>query len=574
MMMGYSYEVGQKLELPVVDKGINTNDMPYLEVYHADTDRRYRIFNLLKFQYDYPPDSMYVKVAKVDVFGKVFMMQDLERVFKDLYKVGGMYKFDIKDRKTDTNTKAEYLELEDENFIHRWYAPDTSKYELGTGCILEIDGFTPKGYLKLSEVKHGFTDNDIVKIDLDLESEGDDSPTQGFPTLQGVEEGDTVELKSSIVFPPGKNHTADIEAQLKNIVKAIVSFMNANGGSLYIGVKDRNKEICGIEGDYSHLNDNSDNDYDDYKPDRDGFELKIRHAIERNCQGVAGMLISFNFLNQDGKEYCRIDVKPAKRPIWVNGNILYVRQGNKSKMLKGDDITTFITSRTTISIREIIDTDDLNIAPISINTEELENVLKRIINSVPTDLPKAKAKGETDYWITWFDDMSWKRTRGQQEADNKSFEVAVPKNSGNLLLAFCYTSGTVNIVRLADFKRGANLNKTRSNGWARSGEKPVTILLLEQNEYIVGYAKNSDGSYVKLHAATDFNPSQSAANQGSRFAPQDCMVDVYAKIGPEAASRFPNLIVPGTRKTSVAGIPLNSPNSSQEIKALESFLKE
>lgn len=570
--MEYNYEVGQQFELPVVGKGINTNDMPYLEVYHNESNRYFRIFNLLKFQYEFPPKTMYVKVSKVDSFGKVFQTQDLERLFRDLYKIGKMYIFQVKDKKKDSNTNKEYLELEDDNFVHRWYAPNPDEYKIGEGCILEIEGFTPKGYLKLTKVKHEFSDDDIEKIDIDLESEGSEIPAQGVPVLEGVEECETIELKSSIVYPAGGNHKADIVTQLKKIVMAIVSMMNAKGGSLYIGVRDRNKEICGIQGDYNHLNDNPDNDYDDYKPDRDGFELKIRHAIERSCQGVAGLLISFNFLSQEGREYCRIDITPAKRPIWIDGKLLYVRQGNKNKLLKGDDITTFITSRTTLLLREIIDTDDFYIPQIIIDQKKLEEAIKSMINSVPKDLPKKITQGKISYWITWFNDKTWRKSRNQIDSEEKAFEISVPDNSKNRFIVFCYPSGNINTMKLNDFMKGATMKNVKTNGWSRTNEKPSAILLMGQNEYIVGYGRDSHGSYVKLHAITDFNPTQSALNQGSRFVPQDGVVETYAHLGPEASLLFPNLIVGGPQKTSNMGVPLNSITYSQEIKQLEEKL--
>ena len=70
------------------------------------------------------------------------------------------------------------------------------------------------------------------------------------------EESDTLEFKSSVVFPPKSNMAPDPKRQKWNILKAICGFLNtAAGGELLIGVND-NGNACSINEDINYLYNN------------------------------------------------------------------------------------------------------------------------------------------------------------------------------------------------------------------------------------------------------------------------------------------------------------------------------
>ena len=67
------------------------------------------------------------------------------------------------------------------------------------------------------------------------------------------EESDTLEFKSSVVFPPNSGMTPDPTRQKWHILKAICGFLNtAVGGELIIGVNDYGNS-CGLNDDIDHL---------------------------------------------------------------------------------------------------------------------------------------------------------------------------------------------------------------------------------------------------------------------------------------------------------------------------------
>lgn len=572
-----NYEVGKQYEMKVVDIRKDSAGYNYIALHDDGTSREYRVYNILKCQYESLPGTLYVKVKSIDVLGKIKFEQDEARLNKEHYQEGKLYAFEVTDVKEDRNTNAPYYVIEDDFTSHYYYYKGEQKYNTGDSCILEVEGFTEKGRLKLKEVKHA----DTSQVEKALESPTDDTENKlanlwaKLPVLAVGDENQTMELKTSIVFPPGEGE-ANIGKQLYTILKELTAFMNTDGGTLYIGIHDKTKKVIGIEGDYKYLNDDEKDEYNgSYKEDKDGYELKIRNTMDRLCPSLANSLTTISFESLEGNDYCVIDVKPARRPIFLSGTQLYVRQGNRLKLLKGDEITFFVTERMTISIKDVIDTEGVGTG--TFDMDAMKQVMRSLINerrAIPKDLPKPKDLGEIDYWFVWYNDGTWKKVRDKSEEDGVYLQVPVYKNLNASLLAFCYET-RVNTVKLNDFRRGANMNKLQTkNGWARTGEKPKSIFLMEPTDFIVGYSLDSNNiEYVKLHAISDYPPTANAGAQGGVFVPDNTRVETYAVLGAEHKKRVEHLIVKKADRSKIAGTPLSSPAHKDEIEYLEKVLK-
>ena len=573
-----NYEVGKQYEMTVVDIRKDSAGYNYIALHDDDPNKEYRVYNILKCQYESLPDTIYVLVKTIDVFGKIKFVQDIARLNKEHYHEGKLYAFDIKDVKEDLNTDATYYELEDDFSSHRFYFEGEQKYQKGDSCILEVAGFNDKGNLKLKEVKHT-KDETIEKPVEETKDNMQDKLTKlwaSLPIMDVGEENQTLELKTSIAFPPGEGKV-NLGKQLYTILKELTAFMNTEGGTLYIGIHDKSKKVIGIEGDYQFLNSDEEDEYNgSYKEDNDGYELKIRNTMDRLCPSLANSLTTISFETLEGHVYCKIDVKPARRPIFLSGTQLYVRQGNRIKILKGDEITFFITERMNIAIQNIIDTEGLTNRE-SLSTDELRNIIRELLNerkAIPMNLPKPKDLGEIDYWIVWYSDGTWKRVRNKSDENNVYIQVPVYKNRNASLLAFCYET-RVNTVKLTDFRKGANMNKLQTkNWWSRTGEKPKQIFVAESTDYVAGYSIDSNGiEYVKLHAISDYTPSATPGAQGGTFVPDKARVETYALLGAEHRRRIEHLIVPRTKRSVEVGTPLSSPTLKEEIDYLEKVLK-
>ena len=564
-----NYEFGKQYEMKVIDIRKDAAGYEYIALQDDDPSKEYRVYNILKCQHESLPATLYVKVKSIDQFGRIKFQQDEGRLNREHYKVGKLYAFEVIDVKEDFNTNAPYYVIEDDFALHKYYFKNEQKYNIGDGCILEVEGFTDKGFLKLKEAKRKSTKGvETIIIDDQDDTSQKLSPQDWakLPILNVGDESQTLELKTSIAFPPG-NGEADIDKQLFNILRVLTAFMNTDGGVLYIGVHDKTKKVVGIEDDYAHLNEGEEDDCNgSYNANNDGYQLKIRNVMDKLCPSYANSLTTIEFETLQGKTYCKITVKPARRPIFLRGNQLFIRQGNRLKKLWGDDITLFIFNK----LRNEIGFSD--------DAETMMNLLYQLVNqrtAIPRDLPKPKSLGEIDYWIIWYEDGSWKRSRNKSDEDNVHIQVPVYKNLGNSILAFCYESGRVNTVKLAAFRKGVNLNILQTkNGWSRTGDKPMSIFLMHATDFLVGYSVDSNGiEYVKLHAISDYPPTASAANQGSPFVPESgSKIVTFGVIGAEHKRNVAHLIITKAKRSVEMGTPLTSPTLKEEIDYLQKAL--
>lgn len=136
-------------------------------------------------------------------------------------------------------------------------------------------------------------------------------------------ECDIVEYKSTLLWDIKQNN-ANKKMQYI-IVKSIAGFLNSNGGTLLIGVRD-DATIYGIENDMQCL----------HKKDKDGFEQRLIQIIENNLGLNIIEHINITFEEKDGKYVCLVKIKPSPEPIFVESQkkqYFYLRAGNTTKPL-------------------------------------------------------------------------------------------------------------------------------------------------------------------------------------------------------------------------------------------------
>ncbi|MBY3211854.1 GmrSD restriction endonuclease domain-containing protein [Rhizobium laguerreae] len=127
------------------------------------------------------------------------------------------------------------------------------------------------------------------------------------------------------------------------IMKTIAAFANAQGGTLLVGVAD-NGDIAGLDSDYKSLNGGN----------RDKFELHLKTLIINTFgEAFAATKVKLSFPDLDEKEICRVEILPANKPIYIRladkggaaQDRFYVRNGNSSREMSGDQAITYIRER-------------------------------------------------------------------------------------------------------------------------------------------------------------------------------------------------------------------------------------
>lgn len=123
------------------------------------------------------------------------------------------------------------------------------------------------------------------------------------------------------------------------IVKSVAGFMNAQGGTLLIGVTDAG-EVFGIERDLKTLGS---------KQNRDGFELWLTGLLDNALGPTGTSRVSISFEEFPQGTVCRIDVRPGNKPTFVRGGNreadLYVRLNNSTRLLNTSDALDYVSSR-------------------------------------------------------------------------------------------------------------------------------------------------------------------------------------------------------------------------------------
>lgn len=156
-----------------------------------------------------------------------------------------------------------------------------------------------------------------------------------------AKESDTLEFKSTLRWNILANQQDKKMEEV--ILKTVAAFNNRYGGSLMIGVNDEG-EVIGLDSDYQTLK----------EPNKDCFELHLRNLLNVNFgKGFATAQIRISFPQINGKEFCQIDIKRGKEPMYLhvspqNGPKIekfYVRSGNTSQELSIDEAARYINER-------------------------------------------------------------------------------------------------------------------------------------------------------------------------------------------------------------------------------------
>jgi hypothetical protein len=118
------------------------------------------------------------------------------------------------------------------------------------------------------------------------------------------------------------------------VVKTLAGFLNANGGTLVIGVDDDGTPV-GVERDLATLS----------RPDRDGFEQFLRNLLNVAIGKDLSSRVTIEFPTVDGVMLCAVSTPGSARPVWLaqgSDKVFYVRSGNTTVPLDGEEAHRYI----------------------------------------------------------------------------------------------------------------------------------------------------------------------------------------------------------------------------------------
>ena len=189
-----------------------------------------------------------------------------------------------------------------------------------------VDGGALTGIVSLTDIAN--RQPELIEA---LKNRGSGVSDDIFELLQ-MDEGQHLEFKSSLRYDL---NTRQVNQRLEHVVlKTLCAFLNAEGGTLLIGLSDE-KEVVGVESDYMVIRNQS----------RDGFENHLLGLVS-NCIGNNYLqYFSVVFHNVLGKDLCQVNVSTSPKPAYLNSNgkqEFYVRTGNNSRPFSISEASDYI----------------------------------------------------------------------------------------------------------------------------------------------------------------------------------------------------------------------------------------
>lgn len=149
-------------------------------------------------------------------------------------------------------------------------------------------------------------------------------------------ESDRVEFKVAALWNAHANRRDD--KMKENVVEEVVAFLNSSqGGAVLIGVEDSG-HVAGLRDDYAAA--------EPRKKNRDGYSLWLGDVLSTRLRRGPTPEYSITFHEIAGEDVCRIQINPAKEPVYLDGDF-YVRDGPRKRKLSAADAIKYIAQRFT-----------------------------------------------------------------------------------------------------------------------------------------------------------------------------------------------------------------------------------
>jgi len=210
-------------------------------------------------------------------------------------------------------------------------------YGLSDNTIRDIELWYCRRYRTLAEIE-GFIVEVQAKYAAHLARcqrilEKPPSYWRSNPILELVAEGEsnTLEFKETLEYAV-RTRERDANVRLSSL-KTLAGFLNADGGTLLIGVNDAG-EIKGIQRDLRYMG----------RINYDRYEQLIRNYLRDRFEPSPIGKVSISFEELQEGTVCRVDVSVSEEIVHLDGEI-YVRDGNKTQKLEGRDRTEWIRQR-------------------------------------------------------------------------------------------------------------------------------------------------------------------------------------------------------------------------------------
>lgn len=582
------YLAGQCYNFKVTGIG-NANHKIYLK---DDEDRLFTV-HAYDFQTEWdwsspqmPEETLRCYVKEVTETGAVILQQSKDVLLITLYPEA--YKgeckvctFIVDSLKTINETL--YYVVSDAYGITHMFKPSASCPALQPGdeVQLNVTGFEQKdrnrSCIHLSEVMS--EEKPVAEPPTPTETD-EDTPVGKFG-----EEDDTHEFKSTIIYPAGVIKP-DIDTQIRVIVKTIAGFMNANGGTLYIGVND-NGDAIGIEDEFKLLN-TSTTDSHTYKENSDGYENKLRSGINALLSPVAQDYVNISFSECDGHIVCEVKIQPSYSVVWYNEHDAYKRMGNRTAHLRSEAIVKLVLDK-----MDLLRSVALQVVPTPVNSQDEILPEEPTVDAEPETEPqttkvaapsKLKMKGEVrngkgSFYMNMFTNGDWSWSKDIPTDDDLEFCIPINSPASKNDLIMVYADGCVNRVKAYQLHLAKKENKRYMNGRRNDGVKLLKAFHANEDDMLACDSMLDGHRFVKVHPVAHVSRHENMSSYGNRLinvSGKDgvTMTDICF-VAAEHTNRVSALFKTENQKSLSLGIQMDVPRYESKfghvVKTLESL---
>jgi len=160
-----------------------------------------------------------------------------------------------------------------------------------------------------------------------------------------VGEGDHVEFKAALgVNLERKGPLARDSRMEDEALQAVCGFLNANGGTLLIGVAD-DGQVLGIDSDLAVISARpglSDPEQIARRKE-DRFVTHLHDLIKERLGAASLPFVDMGIRDLAGKRICVVEVAPSSEPVFIAGERFYIRSGNTTQPLKMAEAVRYIS---------------------------------------------------------------------------------------------------------------------------------------------------------------------------------------------------------------------------------------
>lgn len=410
------------------------------------------------------------------------------------------------------------------------------------------------------------TEVQVVPVSEPVVAVADDSDA---PVGEFGEETDKIEFKSTIIYPAGAT-SPDIDTQMRIILRTIAGFMNAQGGTLHIGVNN-NGDAIGIEQDFPLLNSSAKDKYT-YLEDKDGYENKIRTGIAHHLSSVAQDHVSITFSVHNGHTVCSVKVEASDRVIWYDERHAYKRTGNRTSHLSDLAIEKLVLDKMKLTLPDayrikptaVQSIDDiLPSEPIADSAQEEVPTIVKVAQPELIKKVGEEKQGKGSFYMNLFENGEWSWSK-EVPAD-QDLEYCIPINSpaskNNLVMI--YDDGAVNKVAAYQLhlKKEAGF---RYPGGRRNDAKLVKVFHAKDEDILACFSRHDGHEFVKIHLLSHVAKRVEIASKGKTFINASAESSICF-VAAEHYQRVSALLKTENQTSNCLGFQMDLPKNAKYI---------